>query len=68
MIEPVRIDFPRAKLPIEPASESLYAISEVRLETRVEAVVPDVLVEIRGRKLAVEAFVTHRVEAEKIER
>ncbi len=48
--------------------ESLYAISEVRLETRVEAVVPDVLVEIRGRKLAVEAFVTHRVEAEKIER
>ena len=62
------VKFPGGKRPFEVAAEGLYAVSNVRLESGFGGLIPDVLVDIDGQPLAIEIFVTHRVDEEKTEK
>lgn len=62
------VRFPGGKSPIEVTPEGVYAVSNVRLETGIGGLIPDVLAEINGQPLAIEIFVTHRVDDEKTRR
>ena len=64
----VKVNFPGGKAPIEIAPEQDYKMSDVRLERKLGSVVPDVTVQIRGRELAIEIYVTHKVDDEKVDR
>ncbi|MET0014368.1 MAG: competence protein CoiA family protein [Sedimenticola sp.] len=64
----VEVRFPGGKPPIEVIPEGFHKVSNVRLETGVGGLIPDVLVDIDGRSIAIEIFVTHRVDEEKTQR
>ena len=62
------VKFSGGKRAIEVAPEGLYTVSNVRLESGIGGLIPDVLVDIDGQTLAIEIFVTHRVDEEKVEK
>lgn len=62
---PVRVEFDGGKPSIEIAPQRQYACSDVRVERKLGSVVPDVLVTIDDWELAIEVFVTHRVDDQK---
>lgn len=64
----VIVRFNGGKRAIELAPQRPYEVSDVRLEKRVEGIIPDVLANVEGRDLAIEIFVTHRVDECKNER
>ena len=63
----VRVQFDSGNS-IEINPEGPYPISEVRLEKGVGGIVPDVLVKVGDWELALEVFVTHRVDEGKLQR
>ena len=62
----VRFGGGKSNIEIEP--QRAYEVSDVRLEKRVGVIVPDVLANVEGQDLAIEVFVTHRVDECKNER
>jgi hypothetical protein len=62
------VRFQGGKKPIEVSSMDLYPLTNIRLEKRIGSITPDLLVDMDGKSLAIEIFVTHRVDAEKIEK
>lgn len=62
------VRFPGGKSPIEVRPEGFYVVSNVSLEKGIGGLIPDVLAEINGQPLAIEIFVTHRVDEEKTRR
>ena len=62
----VEIHFPYSSRHITVAPERRYLIEAVEVERKLQSIIPDVIVEISGRKLLVEVTVTHGVGREKL--
>jgi hypothetical protein len=62
----VRFSGGKGAVEIEPKRP--YEVSDVRLEKRLDGIIPDVLANVEGQDLAIEIFVTHRVDERKDER
>jgi len=64
----VVVKFGGGKSAIELEPQRPYGVSDVRLEKRAGVIIPDVLANCEGRELAIEVYVTHRVDESKNER
>jgi hypothetical protein len=62
------VKFQGGKKPIEVFPSGLYKLSNIRLEKGIGSIVPDLLLDIDGKPMAIEIFVTHRVDALKIKK
>ncbi len=58
----VEIDFSTYRNPLLIAPEQRYKLSEIREESPIEDLVPDLMVCVEGHPLLIEIFVTHRVD------
>jgi hypothetical protein len=68
MLPSVMLKFAGSKPPWELAKAQLVSVDDVRVESRVGVHVPDLVVTVRGHRLAIEVTVTHKTDDEKIRR
>lgn len=64
----VRIEFKSNRSAHEIAPAQMYEIDSVRIEQRVDGLVPDLIARIGNRDLFIEVYVTHPVDSNKLQR